>query len=166
MSNDDNRSGRFAHVECSEVWGYVVWGAMALVIAISEITAAVDHKVPWPTISGMTGHLEYRSPGGAGGEHLLEDAAVCPACGAAHAPGQGARGARPQGSRGSAAFLVVERVSRLNGVDAPLLAPAPAGGLGAGMGDAEATARIAGGQEPYECPGNGLSLGLPHVLAE
>ncbi|MCW3037597.1 MAG: hypothetical protein JWM17_2909 [Actinobacteria bacterium] len=53
-------SGRFAHVDRSEVWGYVVWGAMALVIAIPEITAAVDHKVPWPTISGMTGHLEYR----------------------------------------------------------------------------------------------------------
>jgi hypothetical protein len=33
---------------------------MALVIAIPEITAAVDHEVPWPTISGMTGHLEYR----------------------------------------------------------------------------------------------------------
>ncbi len=53
-------SGRFAHVDRSEAWGYVMWGAMALVIAIPEITAAVDHKVPWPTISGMTGHLEYR----------------------------------------------------------------------------------------------------------
>ncbi len=52
--------GRFAHVDRSEAWGYVMWGAMALVIAIPEITAAVDHKVPWPTISGMTGHLEYR----------------------------------------------------------------------------------------------------------
>lgn len=52
--------GRFAHIDRREVWGYIVWGAMALVIAIPEITAAVDHKVPWPTISGMTGHLEYR----------------------------------------------------------------------------------------------------------
>jgi len=52
--------GRSARIGRRELWGYIVWGAMALVIAIPEITAAVDHKVPWPTISGMTGHLEYR----------------------------------------------------------------------------------------------------------
>jgi len=41
-----------------EVWGYIVWGSVALVIAIPEITAA-SGKVPWPTISGTVGHLEY-----------------------------------------------------------------------------------------------------------
>jgi hypothetical protein len=54
------RAGRFAGITRAEVWGYIMWGSMALVIAIPEITAAVHHGVPWPTISGMTGHLENR----------------------------------------------------------------------------------------------------------
>jgi hypothetical protein len=33
---------------------------MGLVIAIPEIWAAAGTNVPWPTISGTTGHLEYR----------------------------------------------------------------------------------------------------------
>jgi len=51
---------RFAGIGRSEAWGYVVWGAAGLVIAIPEITAAVNAKAPWPTISGMVGHLEFR----------------------------------------------------------------------------------------------------------
>jgi hypothetical protein len=43
----------------AEALGYVVWGFMTAVIAVPEIWAAVDSEhVPWPTISGMTGHLE------------------------------------------------------------------------------------------------------------
>ena len=38
--------------------GYVVWSAVALVVAIPEITALADADAPWPTISGTTGHLE------------------------------------------------------------------------------------------------------------
>jgi Amino acid permease len=41
-------------------WGYVLWGIAALVIGIPEITAAVagKRKLPFTTISEMTGHLE------------------------------------------------------------------------------------------------------------
>jgi hypothetical protein len=41
-------------------WGYVLWGIAGLVIAIPEITAAVDNEttLPFTTISAMTGHLE------------------------------------------------------------------------------------------------------------
>jgi hypothetical protein len=46
-------------MESRERWGYGVWGLVALVIVIPEITAAW-HMVPWPTISGTVGHLEYR----------------------------------------------------------------------------------------------------------
>jgi hypothetical protein len=38
--------------------GYVVWGAVALVVAIPEIWALAVNDAPWPTISGTTGHLE------------------------------------------------------------------------------------------------------------
>jgi hypothetical protein len=38
--------------------GYVVWGTVALVVAIPEIAALAAHDVPWPTISGTIGHLE------------------------------------------------------------------------------------------------------------
>jgi hypothetical protein len=50
---------RWANIEKRERWGYGVWGLVALVIAIPEISAAW-HMVPWPTISGTVGHLEYR----------------------------------------------------------------------------------------------------------
>ena len=43
-----------------EVWGYAVWGAMAIVIAVPELWAAIGGKaVEWPTISGTVGYLEY-----------------------------------------------------------------------------------------------------------
>jgi hypothetical protein len=44
-----------------ELWGYLVWGAVGVAIAVPEISAAAfNDRVPWPTISGMVGHLEYR----------------------------------------------------------------------------------------------------------
>ena len=47
------------HANASEAWGYVVWGAMGVVVAVPEIWAAADSKhVPWPTISGTIGDLE------------------------------------------------------------------------------------------------------------
>src|SRR4051794_20479698 len=53
------RFRRWARTNPTEVWGYVVWAAMAVVIGYPEIRAATDSEhVPWPTISGMTGHLE------------------------------------------------------------------------------------------------------------
>ena len=43
-----------------EAWGYVVWGAMGVVVGVPELWAAIDGKnVPWPTISGTVGYLEY-----------------------------------------------------------------------------------------------------------
>jgi hypothetical protein len=43
-----------------EVWGYAVWGAMAVVIAVPELWAAIGGEaVEWPTISGTVGYLEY-----------------------------------------------------------------------------------------------------------
>jgi len=43
-----------------EVWGYTVWGAMGVVIAVPELWAALGGKsVEWPTISGTVGYLEY-----------------------------------------------------------------------------------------------------------
>ncbi len=40
-------------------WGYIVWGVASLVIAVPEITAAVDRQaLPFTTISEMVGHLE------------------------------------------------------------------------------------------------------------
>ncbi len=43
-----------------EVWGYAVWGAMGVVIAVPELWAALGGKsVEWPTISGTVGYLEY-----------------------------------------------------------------------------------------------------------
>jgi hypothetical protein len=41
-------------------FGYIVWGAAGLVIAVPEITAAVDgDALPFTTISAMLGHLEF-----------------------------------------------------------------------------------------------------------
>jgi hypothetical protein len=43
-----------------EVWGYAVWGAMGVVIAVPELWAAIGGAaVEWPTISGTVGYLEY-----------------------------------------------------------------------------------------------------------
>ena len=53
-------SGRAGRVNRRELWGYAVWAAMGVVIAVPEISAALSNSVPWPTISGTTGHLEYR----------------------------------------------------------------------------------------------------------
>lgn len=52
-------AGRWRNIGRREWWGYGVWFLVALVIAIPEISAAW-RKVPWPTISGTVGHLEYR----------------------------------------------------------------------------------------------------------
>lgn len=46
-----------------ELTGYAVWGSMGLVIAVPELSAAVDSEhVRWPTISGTVGYLEYWHP--------------------------------------------------------------------------------------------------------
>jgi hypothetical protein len=43
-----------------EAWGYVVWGTMGVVVAIPELMAAIGGQhIPWPTISGTVGYLEY-----------------------------------------------------------------------------------------------------------
>ena len=43
-----------------ELWGYAVWGAMTVVIAVPELWAAIGGEaVEWPTISGTVGYLEY-----------------------------------------------------------------------------------------------------------
>jgi hypothetical protein len=53
------RFRRWAKANPVEVSGYVVWAGMAIAIGYPEIRAATDSEhVPWPTISGMTGHLE------------------------------------------------------------------------------------------------------------
>jgi hypothetical protein len=48
----------FANISPRERWGYAVWGAVGVVIAVPEIWAAAAGDSPWPTISGTTGHLE------------------------------------------------------------------------------------------------------------
>jgi len=56
-------TGRFGDVTKSEGWGYVVWGAMGVVIAVPELWAVgKDSDFPWPTISTTVGHLEDRWP--------------------------------------------------------------------------------------------------------
>ena len=52
-------SARFDGVTHDEAWGYGVWSLIALTIAVPELTAAVDNKAPWPTISGTVGELEW-----------------------------------------------------------------------------------------------------------
>jgi hypothetical protein len=42
-----------------EVWGYAVWGTIALVVIIPELSATFTRQLIWPTISGTVGHLEY-----------------------------------------------------------------------------------------------------------
>ena len=51
-------AARFGTVTSYERWGYRVWAAVGVVIAIPEIWAAGWGDSPWPTISGTTGHLE------------------------------------------------------------------------------------------------------------
>ena len=54
---------RFGDVTRSEGWGYGVWGAMGLVIAVPELWAVgKGSDFPWPTISTTVGHLEHRWP--------------------------------------------------------------------------------------------------------
>lgn len=43
------------------LWGYVVWGAMGIVVALPELLAATS-DVGFPTISGTVGYLEYWHP--------------------------------------------------------------------------------------------------------
>jgi hypothetical protein len=43
----------------SIAWSYVVWGAIALFVAIPELGSAGWHT-PWRTISQTTGHLEHQ----------------------------------------------------------------------------------------------------------
>jgi hypothetical protein len=52
---------RFHGVTRSEAWGYGVWGAMGVVVAVPELWAAAggDDSL-WPTISSTVGHLEDR----------------------------------------------------------------------------------------------------------
>ncbi len=44
-----------------ELWGYVIWTICVAIVLVPEIAAAStgSRSVPWPTISAMTGHLEY-----------------------------------------------------------------------------------------------------------
>jgi hypothetical protein len=56
-------AARFTNVSRAEGWGYVVWSAMGLVVAIPEVWAAVSGSdFIWPTISTTVGHLEDRWP--------------------------------------------------------------------------------------------------------
>jgi hypothetical protein len=52
-----------ARVRERRAWGYFFWGVMGLVIAVPELSAAFwSEYVPWPTISGTVGYLEYWHP--------------------------------------------------------------------------------------------------------
>jgi hypothetical protein len=52
-----------AEVRRRRAWGYVFWGLMGVVIAVPELSAAFwSDYVPWPTISGTIGYLEYWHP--------------------------------------------------------------------------------------------------------
>ena len=54
---------RFGDVTRSEGWGYAVWGAMGVVVAVPELWAVgKSDSFPWPTISTTVGHLEHRWP--------------------------------------------------------------------------------------------------------
>lgn len=56
-------AARFGDVGPSEKWGYVVWAAMGIVIAVPEVWAAVaGSDFVWPTISTTVGHLQDRWP--------------------------------------------------------------------------------------------------------
>jgi len=54
---------RFAGVTESEKWGYGVWGAMGVVVAVPELWAVGQGcDFPWPTISTTIGHLQAKAP--------------------------------------------------------------------------------------------------------
>jgi len=54
---------RFGDVRRSEAWGYAVWSAMGVVIAVPELLAAAGgNNFLWPTISTTVGHLQDRWP--------------------------------------------------------------------------------------------------------
>jgi hypothetical protein len=56
-------AARFSDVTRSEAWGYVVWGAMGIVVGVPEIWAAISgDDFYWPTISTTVGHLQERWP--------------------------------------------------------------------------------------------------------
>jgi hypothetical protein len=56
-------AARFGDVSPSEKWGYVVWAAMGVVIAVPELWSAVaGSDFVWPTISTTVGHLQERWP--------------------------------------------------------------------------------------------------------
>lgn len=46
-------------MDARETRGYVVWLVVAFVVAVPEVWALASRDVPWPTISGTIGHLEY-----------------------------------------------------------------------------------------------------------
>lgn len=54
---------QFGDLDGREARGYAVWLAAGVVLAVPEVWALVDDDVPWPTISGTIGHLEYRWSG-------------------------------------------------------------------------------------------------------
>jgi hypothetical protein len=46
-----------------ELWGYLVWGVLALFVALFELLAAFDDdNTPWPTLSRTTGNLQDDYP--------------------------------------------------------------------------------------------------------
>jgi hypothetical protein len=56
-------AARFSDVSPSEAWGYAVWAAMGVVIAVPEVWAAVaGSDFIWPTISTTVGHVQDRWP--------------------------------------------------------------------------------------------------------
>ncbi len=56
-------AARFSDVTRSEASGYVVWGAMGIVVGVPEIwAAAAGSEFVWPTISTTVGHLQDRWP--------------------------------------------------------------------------------------------------------
>src|SRR5579864_2847065 len=72
------------------VWGYAVWGAMGVVIAVPELWAAVGGKsVEWPTISGTVGYLEYWHSWAAvmAVQYEVSKGSAAPAAAAAAVPG-------------------------------------------------------------------------------
>jgi hypothetical protein len=45
------------------LWGYLVWGVLALFVALFELLAAFDDdNTPWPTLSRTTGNLQDDYP--------------------------------------------------------------------------------------------------------
>jgi hypothetical protein len=54
---------RFEGTTLEERWGYAVWGAMGVMVAVPELTAAFEgSSFVWPTISSTIGHLEDFAP--------------------------------------------------------------------------------------------------------